>query len=244
VSINSVVRDTSFSLFKSRWETLVGLDGGMFESESASKLVIMYPMRKKDNLTKDYYETHAEKWAAKKNNSFYHEKEFRLFASKFKKGDKILDIGCAYGIHVPLFLGIGKDLKYEGVDISVSFLKMAKSRYPQLSFKHADLLDEKSFPKKKYDGFWAGAVLMHIPLNEWPRMLTNIQKHMKPGAIGYVTVPQERFAEHETDLRHFEIFDKASFKKQIGANGWKVLRTGEKGVTTTNNWLWFLVQLP
>lgn len=201
-------------------------------------------MLKKVNPTKDYYNTNADIWAERKNNSFYHEKEFRLFASKFKKGSKILDIGCAYGIHVPLFLGIGRELKYEGVDISTAFLKMAKARYPQLSFKQTDLLDEKSFPHKKYDGFWAGAVLMHIPLSEWPRMLANIQKHMKPGAIGYITVPQERFADHESDPRHFEIFTTESFKKHVGANEWKVLKSGEKGVTKTNNWLWFLVQLP
>lgn len=196
------------------------------------------------NLTKDFYDADAATWAAQKTNSFYHEKEFRLFVSKFSKGDKILDIGCAYGIHVPLFLGIGRNLKYEGVDISVSFLKMAKARYPQLSFKQTDLLNEKSFPRKKYDGFWAGAVLMHIPLPQWPRMLTNIQKHMKSGAVGYITVPQERFAKHESDTRHFEIFDRERFKKQISAHGWKVLKSGEKGVTNTNNWLWFLVQLP
>lgn len=201
-------------------------------------------MPKKANPTKDYYNVNAEKWAARKNNSFYHEKEFRLFASKFKKGDRILDIGCAYGIHVPLFLGIGRNLKYEGIDISSSFLELAEARYPQLSFKQADLLDEKTFPKKKYDGFWAGAVLMHIPLPEWPSMLTNIQKHMKPGAIGYVTVPQDRFADPKSDPRHFEIFTPSSFKKQIAANGWKVLKSGKKGTTHTNDWLWFLVQLP
>ncbi len=201
-------------------------------------------MSKPRNATKDYYNTHAEKWAAQKNNSFYHEKEFRLFNSKLKKGARILDIGCAYGIHVPHFLGIGRDLKYEGLDISSSFLKMARSRYPQFEFNQVDIVEEKSFPRRKFDGFWAVAVLMHVPLDRWPRMLENIQKHMKPGAIGYITVPQERFANHETDPRHFEIFTVESFKKQIETLGWKVLKTGKKESTATTGWLWFLVQLP
>lgn len=196
------------------------------------------------NPTKDYYNSHAEKWVEKKFHSFYHEKEFRLFRSMLKKGDRVLDIGCANGIHVPLFLGIGHELKYEGIDISTSFLKLAKAHYPQLRFSQADLLDEQSLPRKKYDGFWAAAVLMHIPLSSWPLMLANIQKHMKPGAIGYITVPQERFSNHETDPRHFEIFTVQSFKKQIGANAWKVLKTGKKGSTASSDWLWFLVQLP
>lgn len=201
-------------------------------------------MPKKKNPTQDYYNKNAEKWAAQKNHSFFHEKEFRIFASKFKKGASILDIGCAYGIHVPLFLGIGRGLKYEGVDTSISFLKLARSRYPQIKFQQADVLSEKTFPRKKYDGFWAAAVLMHIPLKEWPQMLANIQKHMKPGAVGYITVPQERFPNHESDPRHFEIFTVESFKKQIGMNGWKVLKKGKKDATNTAEWLWFLVQLP
>jgi trans-aconitate methyltransferase len=141
-------------------------------------------------------------------------------------------------------LGIGRNLKYEGVDISTSFLKMAQARYPQLSFKETDVLDEKSFPKKKYDGFWAAAVLMHISEEHWPLMLKNIEKHMKPGAIGYITVPQERFANSDSDPRHFEIFDKARFKNLIGTRKWTVLKSGYKGSTSTNDWLWFLVQLP
>lgn len=75
-------------------------------------------------------------------------------------------------------------------------------------------------------------------------MLQNVQKHMRSGAVGYITVPQERFANHETDPRHFEIFTVASFKKQISANGWKVLKTGRKKSTAATDWLWFLVKLP
>jgi SAM-dependent methyltransferase len=200
-------------------------------------------MTKSTNPTKDFYNANAAKWAAQKNNSFYHEAEFKTFVSKFKKGSQILDVGCAYGIHVPLFLGIGRDLKYEGVDISASFLKMAKSRYPQLTFQETDVLDEKSFPGKKYDGFWAAAVLMHIPLSKWPLMLENIEKHMKSGAVGYITVPKERFST-AADPRHFEIFSTTKFKEILGSRKWKVLKSGHKDSTATNDWLWFLIQLP
>ena len=65
--------------------------------------------------------------------------QFRKFIKFFKKNDSILDIGCANAIHVPLFLGIGRKLKYEGIDTSYKFLKMARSRYPQLSFRYGDI---------------------------------------------------------------------------------------------------------
>lgn len=196
------------------------------------------------NPTKDFYNKNAQKWAALKLNSFYHEKEFARFVAYFKDRDTILDIGCANGIHVPLFMGIGRKLKYEGIDISSAFLKMARVRYPQLSFKETDLLDRRTFPKKKYNGFWAAAVFMHIPVENWPAMLENVEGVMKPGAIGYITVPQEQFASKESDTRHFEFFDKARFKQVLGGRRWKVLKSGKKETTATNEWLWFFVQLP
>lgn len=200
------------------------------------------PARK--NHTKDFYNRHAEAWAREKTNSFFHEREFRVFRSYLKKGARVLDIGCASGIHVPLFLGIGRDLKYEGLDISTSFLKIAQRRYPQLSFREGDVTDTRTLPRAKYDGFWAAAVLMHVPEEHWPDMLANIERMMRPGAIGYITVPRDRFVDPKADPRHFSIFDKAKFRKVVGARGWRVLKSGGKVLTKNNEWLWFLVQLP
>lgn len=107
-----------------------------------------------------------------------------------------------------------------------------------------DVSNAETLPKEKFDGFWAVAVLMHIPEDQWDQMLMNIQKIMKPGAIGYLTVPQERFGNSEADPRHFTIFTPDLFKSTVNARGWKILESGYKGATNTNDWLWFMVQLP
>jgi len=197
-----------------------------------------------ENPTRDFYNQNAKAWGAEKNNSFYHEEEFRKFLTYLKPGDSVLDIGCANGIHVPLFLGLGRSLSYRGIDISDTFIAIAKERYPQLQFATADLLDADSLPRQKFDAFWAAAVFMHIPESEWPEMMANVESIMKPGAIGYITVPQERFSKKENDPRHFSIFSIESFTELIGLRGWKVLDRGHKGTTSTNDWLWFIVQLP
>jgi len=54
-------------------------------------------------------------------------KEFSLFVKYLKPGAVILDVGCGYGRDVPLFLGIGRKLKYEGLDISRKFIKIASA---------------------------------------------------------------------------------------------------------------------
>ena len=203
-------------------------------------------MNKKIEITKKYYDKNAQRWCDSKPNSFVHEVQFREFIKHFKKGNKILDIGCAYGIHVPLFLGIGRELKYEGTDISRHMLKIAKSRYPQLPFLYGDVSDKKLLRNKKYDGFWAVAVLMHIPEEKREDMFSNLEKLTKRGGVGYITVPNERpHPASKKDQRHFSLYNKSDFKNLILKRNWKVLRSGVlDGSSKKGIWNWFIIQLP
>lgn len=204
-------------------------------------------MPKNKNLTKEYYENNYAKWTEKKTNSFYHEKTFTIFNSLLNKNDKVLDIGCAWGIHVPLFLGLGRKLRYEGMDIAQSFLTIARRRYPQLTFFQADISVKETLPNKKYAGFWAGAVLMHVPFEQWEQMFQNIERLTKPEAIGYLSLPTEHPSGEgvETDPRHFTILNEAEQRKFIKNRGWKVLKKGTMdGFTKEAIWRWYIVRLP
>ncbi len=161
-------------------------------------------------------------------------------------GASVLDIGAASGIHVPLFLGMGRMLKYFGIDISRNFLKIAKRRYPQMRFAYGDILDAETLPKKKFDAFWAAAVLQHIPLAQWPEALSNIERHMTRGAIGYLTVPEERPSPaSEKDRRYFELFDDKKFRAVLVPRKWRILKAGaRKGKTGGVVWRWYIVKLP
>lgn len=197
------------------------------------------------NPTKSYYDKNALKWDATRHNSFHHEEQFKKFIKHLRPGGQIIDIGSANGIHVPLFLGLGRKLKYEGIDISKNFVKIAKFRYPQLSFKVADIAERKTLPKKKYDGFWSAATLMHVPKNEWPKMLGNIENLMKKGAVGYITLPKKHpNPASQKDGRHFTYFTNKKFKNLISPRNWKILHSGIlHGTKVKNNWLWFIVKL-
>jgi len=162
------------------------------------------------------------------------------------KRARVLDLGAASGIHVPLFLGIGRDLRYTGIDISRIFLKIAQARYPQLDFAYGDILDLKTLPKKKFDAFWIAAVLQHVPLEEWPTALSNLEKLMRRGGIGYVTVPEGRpNLETNEDQRYFELFDDKKFRATIALHKWKVVKSGElRGKPGQAIWRWYIVRLP
>jgi len=198
-------------------------------------------------LTKEYYEKNSKNWIEKKTHSFHHEKPFTTFNSLLKNKATVIDIGCAAGIHVPLFLGIGRKLRYEGLDIARSFVNIAKRRYPQLTFYQADISDLKSLPKKKYDAFWAGAVLMHIPLEDWGQMFHNIEKLTKKGAIGYLSLPivHPSADKHSADQRHFTLMAEKEQIKIIKRQGWTIIKKGTMdGYTKTGIWKWYIVRLP
>lgn len=204
-------------------------------------------MPKLKNLTKEYYEQNSEIWTEKKTNSFYHEKAFTSFNSLLKDKAQVIDIGSAWGIHVPLFLGIGRKLRYEGMDIAKAFLKIARRRYPQLTFYEADIADTKTLPNKRYDGFWAGAVLMHVPFEVWGQMFKNIEKLTKKGAIGYLSLPTEHpnGNAHNTDPRHFTILSEKKQREIITKQGWKIIKNGTMdGFTKEAIWKWYIVRLP
>lgn len=195
--------------------------------------------------TKTVYNALANIWSKGSTDSFFHEKQFKIFEGKLKKGDRVADIGCANGIHAPLFLGIGNKLKYEGFDFSKSMLKIATSRYPNLKFYYLDISDKKTLPNKKYAAFWASAVLMHVPINKWESMFTNIELMHKSKSIGYITIPEQKpHTRSDRDQRHFTVMSGKVFSEYIKARGWKIIKTGSMVGANDVPWNWFIAQLP
>ena len=65
---------------------------------------------------------------------------------------------------------------YTGTDISEGMLNIVKKRYPKQEFYKQSVYD-LSFPKK-FDGFWAVAVLLHIPKSRIDEALQAIKAVM------------------------------------------------------------------
>lgn len=197
--------------------------------------------------TKKYYDKNFRYWTERKTHSFHHEVPFTKILKLWPERGNILDIGCAHGIHVPLFLGIGRKLKYTGIDISSAFLKIAKRRYPQLIFNQADIADRSTLPSGKFSGFFAAAVLMHIPYQSWDSMFSNIESKMQSGAYGYISLPVAHPSgqPNADDTRHFTILDESKQRNYFKARGWKIVNSGEiDGFISKNVWRWYIVELP
>jgi SAM-dependent methyltransferase len=202
---------------------------------------------KEITATKKFYDTHGDHWVNNKTNSFYNEKPFTKLVSLWPARGHILDIGCAHGIHVPMFLGIGQTLRYHGIDISRYFIKIAQRRYPQLPFSYADIADARTLPKKKFDGFFAGSTLQHIPFPMWDTMFENIERTMKKGAYGFLSLPTEHptGTPKDEDTRHFTILNEVEQRAYLINRGWKIKMNGSTdGFTTPGIWRYYIVHLP
>jgi SAM-dependent methyltransferase len=199
-------------------------------------------------LTKRYYNKHGRTgWTKRKTDSFYLEEQFTKISKLWPRGGTILDIGCAAGIHVPLFLGIGRHVKYHGFDISREFLKDARRRYPHLPFTEGDVSNISILKPKTFSGFWAGSVVMHVPIEYWNSMFSNIEARMKPGSYGYLSLPimHPNANENEGDTRHFTLLNEGQQRKFLESRKYRVVHSGKmNGFTSTNAWRWYIVQLP
>ena len=198
-------------------------------------------------ITKAYYEKYADVWTKNHADAFHDETEFRFLKTHLHPNASVIDIGCAAGVLVPLFLGIGKGLRYSGFDIAKKFVAIASKRYPHLSFTQGDIADQSTLPKKKFDAFIARSVLMHLPFTLWDTAFTNIEYLTKPNAYGYVVLPSSRppALALPDDTRHFTLLSEKDQILFFKSRGWKIIKkfTHTSGLNKAN-WIGYIVQLP
>ncbi|MFZ2253068.1 MAG: class I SAM-dependent methyltransferase [Minisyncoccia bacterium] len=202
---------------------------------------------KEIRVTKAYYEKNADVWTKTHSDSFHDEKEFRCLKEYINPKATVIDIGCAAGVLVPLFLGIGKGLRYSGLDIAKKFITIASRRYPHLPFTEGDIADRTTLPTKKFDAFIARSVLMHLPLPLWDTAFENIEHLTKHGAYGYLVLPASRPPSLSTndDPRHFTLLTEKEQSDFFKKRQWKIVKKF-KHATGPNkaNWIGYVVQLP
>jgi SAM-dependent methyltransferase len=197
--------------------------------------------------TKAYYEKYAEIWTKTHADSFHDEKEFRYLKNLIGPKSSVVDIGCAAGVLVPLFLGIGKGLRYHGFDIAQKFIAIATRRYPQLPFSYGNITDQSTLPKMKFDAFIARSVLMHLPLSRWNNAFENIEKITKMGAYGYVVLPTNRPPSQtpDSDTRHFTLLSEKEQSKFFKDRNWNIVKKFKHATGPHKaNWIGYIVKLP
>lgn len=178
------------------------------------------------NPTTRWYQANAGRWTGNKTNSFLHEAQFKFFRSYLPPIANVLDVGCANGIHVPMFLGIGRGIEYMGVDCCDDFLRIARRRYPHLQFRSGDITDASTLPLRKFNGIWCAATLMHVSYEQMKPALETLRQKLTSPGIGYFSLPLKHPNPNritDGDTRLFTLLTETQQRNLFSENGWEII---------------------
>ena len=129
----------------------------------------------------EYYNKNADSFFAGSVNADMAE-DRRLFLSYVPDGGKILDAGCGSGRDSKAFLDAGYDV--------VAFDASKEMRIRASDYIGREVLDlrfeEISF-EKEFDGIWASASLLHVPMEELPEVMGKMKRALKPNGALYAS---------------------------------------------------------
>lgn len=159
---------------------------------------LWYNFDMENNNLKNTYNKIAEDWHKDHEKDDWWQEGTDKFISYFNKGDSILDVGCAGGVKSKYL--INKGLKVSGIDFSEKLIEIAKKEVPSGDFSVMDINDIDKL-KKKFDGIFIQAVLLHIPKEKVEGVLKKIVEKLNLGGYLYVAVKEKREGGVEEEIK-------------------------------------------
>jgi SAM-dependent methyltransferase len=119
-----------------------------------------------------------------------------------ERGDRIIDLGCAAGALTHFFSEFGAVVT--GVDSAERAIKKARSLFPSLEFRQADVA-ALPFGKHSFDKAVAGDLVEHLDDSTFRAMLSEVSRVLIPGGSLSIYTPNplhviERLKSHEIIL--------------------------------------------
>lgn len=197
-----------------------------------------------EQATKHAYDTMANHWTAERTPGFWSD-EINRFHELLPIGS-VVEIGSGGGRDAKELIAKGYD--YVGTDISPSLLEIIQAELPAHKFYEQSVYDLSLPQHEPFDGFWACAVLLHIPRARIHEALGSIHRIVRHGAIGFISLKDglgERLELTKTDdeqvQRLFSYWNGDEFVTTLVESGFRTVdymyHPDEKA-----NWHGFFVQ--
>ncbi len=138
-------------------------------------------------LTLDHYNQRADEfWQGTRDHDVSQNIEALLGSIETEPPFKILDFGCGPGRDLKTFRELGHTAI--GLEGAAHFVAMARA-YSGCEVWHQDFL-KLQLPKAFFDGIFANASLFHIPSQELPRVLLDLNAALKAGGVLFSSNPR------------------------------------------------------
>jgi ubiquinone/menaquinone biosynthesis C-methylase UbiE len=205
-------------------------------------------MTDKEEATIQTYDNNAAVWAEQHNfdlskNTFAD--ALKEFYGLVPDGASVLEIGCGGGRDAAELV---KHYDYTGTDASEGMIKAAKSAVPDGTFIKCNVYDLQELDKK-FDAFWAAAVLLHIPRNRIDEAFRSIKAVTAPDAVGMIAIKagdKEEFEVRDIDGIHeerlFTYWTHEEFTEVLKRNGLDIISYTYKPVSQRTNWHIYLIR--
>ncbi len=95
-------------------------------------------------------------------------------------GNLLLDVACGTGLHIGY---LRKRYQIEGLDLDEGMLKVARRKYPELPFHHADMLDFNLGHQFDVITCLFSAIGYARTIRRLKRAIGNMSSHLKPGGV-------------------------------------------------------------
>lgn len=162
------------------------------------------------NFTIQYYEDHADEFAANTLNADMASIRSR-FLAYLPAGCRILDFGCGTGRDSKAFLELGYDVT--AIDGSEALCKIAQA-LTGLSVRCLDFRKYEPAKDEIYEGIWACASLLHLQKDDLLPVMHVLSQVLQPGGAFYVSFKYGDF-EGERNGRYFTDFTLEEFREFI-----------------------------
>jgi len=199
-----------------------------------------------EQVTKSTYDALAAQWAGEHSTSSgLWQDEMQRFHELLPSG-KIIEIGAGGARDAKELVELGYD--YVGTDVSSGLLEIARKELPDYPFLEQSVYD-LDFNSEPFDGFWASAVLLHIPKNRIDEALQRIRTVVQARAIGFISIKDgedERLEQEEVGGkildRYFAYWTKDDFTEHLEADGFKVVDYSYRPMSEKTKWHCFFVE--
>ena len=172
---------------------------------------------------KSTYDKIAKNWSEDHANDTWWIAGTEKFSSFLKKGDSVLDVGCASGLKSRYLTQ--KLFVVTGIDFSGKMIEFAQQRMPTGQFFVKDINEPLDF-KSKFDGIFAQAVLLHISKKNVKKVIQNLIEFLNPNGYFYIAVKKLRNGAKEEQVvtendygyeyeRFFSFYTSEELKKHL-----------------------------
>lgn len=212
------------------------------------RFIIFCMTDRREEATIQTYDNNAAVWAEQhnfdlSNNSFAD--ALSEFYELVADGSSVLEIGCGGGRDAAELV---KHYDYMGTDASEGMVRAASSNVPEGAFTKCSVYDLAEL-NRKFDAFWAAAVLLHIPKDRIDEAFRSIKAVTIKDAIGMIAIKagdREEFEVRDIDGIHeerlFTYWTNEDFSEVLERNGIDILSYTFKPVSQRTNWHIYLTR--